>query len=122
MNFEKMTRTLKKCDLTKQLYIYFHEQNSYLECKLMENMHKKVIPVKYQVNKYDKFSLFITVVTELFFAGRERKICLCLVFLFFYTRYKGLYSALFFHYTVLKRILKSGGLLKISCLGCLLFQ
>lgn len=88
-----MTRILRKCDLTKQLHIHLHKQNSLSQCKLMDYMHKKVIPVKYQVNKYEKFCLFITIVTEIYFAERERKKCLCLAFLFFYTKYKGLFPS-----------------------------
>lgn len=62
------------------------------KCKLMGYMHKKVTPVKYQVNKYEEFSLFIIIVNELSFAGRKERICLCLIFFSFIPGTKGFFS------------------------------
>lgn len=119
MNSEKMARILWKCSLTKQLP--FVRSIHCVNISYRTTCIKEKIPRKYEVNKHEKFSLFMTIVTECLSDGRERKRRFCLALILFYSMYEKVF---FLHYsfTILKHILRSSSLLRFSCLDCLLFQ
>lgn len=119
INFEKMARFLWKCSLTKQLP--FVSSIHCVNISYWTTCIKEKTPLKYEVNKYEKFSLFITIVTDHLCEGRR----FCLAFILFYILFYSMYGKVFFlhnSFKILKHILRSSSLFRFSCLDCLLSQ